>query len=198
MRLNSNRYSVCASAVGRPVEIRADAERIEFWQEGRVVGQHARVFGRGNTVYDPWHYVSAPARKPGARRNGAPFKDRVLPSSLKRVRRKLQGAANGDRQQRSHRLMRCASPMNLRWIARATTNPGGPGMERSARHCPRTDGGQWLALEAMGKPKLYGMKAADDEILTMAVKRQHEPQRIIAIFSPPRSAKSRPAPSNTR
>ena len=52
-------------------------------------------------------------------------------------------------------------------------------MERSARHRPRTDGGQWLALEAMGKLKLYGMKAAYDEILTTAVKRQHEPQRII-------------------
>jgi len=31
----------------------------------------------------------------------------------------------------------------------------------------------------MGKLKLYGMKAAYDEILTTAVKRQHEPQRII-------------------
>jgi len=98
VRFDSNRYSVCASAVGRPVEIRAYAERIEFWQEGRVVGRHARVFGRDNAVYDPWHYVPALARKPGALRNGAPFKDWVLPSSLKRVRRKLQGAANGDRQ----------------------------------------------------------------------------------------------------
>jgi DNA replication protein DnaC len=34
-------------------------------------------------------------------------------------------------------------------------------------------------LEAMGKLKLYGMKAAYDEILTTAIKRQHEPQRII-------------------
>ncbi len=31
----------------------------------------------------------------------------------------------------------------------------------------------------MGKLKLYGMKVAYDEILTTAVKRQHEPQRII-------------------
>jgi hypothetical protein len=38
------------------------------------------------------------ARKPGALRNGAPFKDWVLPSSLDRVRRKLTGADDGDRQ----------------------------------------------------------------------------------------------------
>lgn len=31
----------------------------------------------------------------------------------------------------------------------------------------------------MGQLKLYGMKAAYDEILTTAVKRQHEPQRVI-------------------
>ena len=34
-------------------------------------------------------------------------------------------------------------------------------------------------LDAMGQLKLYGMKAAYDEIITTAVKRQHEPQKII-------------------
>ena len=38
------------------------------------------------------------ARKPGALRNGAPFKDWVLPAALERVRRKLDGADDGDRQ----------------------------------------------------------------------------------------------------
>ena len=34
-------------------------------------------------------------------------------------------------------------------------------------------------LTAMGELKLYGMKAAFDEIITTAVKRQHEPQRVV-------------------
>jgi hypothetical protein len=38
------------------------------------------------------------ARKPGALRNGAPFKDWVLPASLERIRRKLAGSDDGDRQ----------------------------------------------------------------------------------------------------
>ena len=38
------------------------------------------------------------ARKPGALRNGAPFKDWRLPSGLERIRRKLAGSADGDRQ----------------------------------------------------------------------------------------------------
>ena len=54
-----------------------------------MVGEHARCFGRDQTIYDPWHYVPVLARKPGALRNGAPFKDWVLPAALERVRRKL-------------------------------------------------------------------------------------------------------------
>jgi hypothetical protein len=34
-------------------------------------------------------------------------------------------------------------------------------------------------FELMGELKLYGMKAAFDEIMATAVKRQHEPQRIV-------------------
>ncbi|MFS8039432.1 IS21 family transposase [Xanthobacter sp. AM11] len=98
VRFDNNRYSVSASAVGRPVEVRAYAERIELRQDGRPVGSHPRCFGRDQTIFDPWHYVPVLARKPGALRNGAPFKDWVLPTSLDRVRRKLAGAADGDRQ----------------------------------------------------------------------------------------------------
>ena len=65
---------------------------------GTIVGEHRRRFGRGETVYDPWHYVPVLARKPGALRNGAPFKDWPLPAGLERVRRRLRGFDDGDRQ----------------------------------------------------------------------------------------------------
>ena len=98
VRFDNNRYSVAASAVGRPVEVRAYADRIELRQDGRVVGDHPRAFGRDQTVFDPWHYVPVLARKPGALRNGAPFKNWVLPSGIDRVRRKLASVDDGDRQ----------------------------------------------------------------------------------------------------
>ncbi len=98
VRFDNNKYSVAACAVGRPVEVRAYADRIELRQDGRIVGAHRRSFGRGKTIYDPWHYVPVLARKPGALRNGAPFKNWVLPAGLERVRRKLATVADGDRQ----------------------------------------------------------------------------------------------------
>jgi transposase len=95
---DKNKYSVMARAVGRPVEVHAYADRIVVRQDGQVVADHARCFGREQTVYDPWHYVPVLARKPGALRNGAPFKDWALPGALGRVRQKLRGAKDGDRQ----------------------------------------------------------------------------------------------------
>ena len=98
VRFDNNKYSDLATAVGRPVEVHAFAERIVIRQDGMIVGDHARVFGRGHTVYDPWHYVPVLARKPGALRNGAPFRDWVLPSAMATIRRKLRGSDDGDRQ----------------------------------------------------------------------------------------------------
>ena len=98
VRFDNNKYSVNASAVGRPVEIHAYADRVTIRQDGRVVAEHPRSFERGEAIYDPWHYVPVLARKPGALRNGAPFKDWVLPTALERVRRKLTGSNDGDRQ----------------------------------------------------------------------------------------------------
>ena len=130
VRFDNNRYSVAASAVGRPVEIRAYADRIELRQEGRLVGEHRRSFGRDQTVFDPWHYVPVLARKPGALRNGAPFKDWVLPASLDRVRRKLAGADDGDRQMVDHPHRRAerraaarSRPPARKRCARTSTRP---------------------------------------------------------------------------
>lgn len=75
VRFDNNKYSVAASAVGRPIEVQAYADRIVIRQDGRFVAEHVRLFGRGETVYDPWHYVPVLARKLRALRNGAPFKD---------------------------------------------------------------------------------------------------------------------------
>ena len=98
VRFDNNRYSVISTAVGRPVEVHAYAEKIVIRQDGVVVAEHARCFGRNETVYDPWHYVPVLARKPGALRNGAPFQNWVLPTAMAAVRRKLKGVSDGDRQ----------------------------------------------------------------------------------------------------
>ena len=98
VRFDNNQYSVAARAVGRPVDVRAYADRIVIRQDGEIVAEHPRSFGRGEVVYDPWHYLPILERKPGALRNGAPFKGWKLPRALGRMRRRLAGRDDGDRQ----------------------------------------------------------------------------------------------------
>ncbi|MDX9822685.1 MAG: IS21 family transposase, partial [Syntrophales bacterium] len=58
--------------------------------ESQVVGDHRRHFGSGKTIFDPWHYVPALDRKPGALRNGAPFRNWELPEAIVRIGEQLQ------------------------------------------------------------------------------------------------------------
>ena len=98
VRFDNNQYSVAARAVGRPVDVRAYADRIVIRQDGEIVAEHPRSFGRGRFVYDPWHYVPVLTKKPGALRNGAPFKGWQLPNALGRLRTRLSAHDDGDRQ----------------------------------------------------------------------------------------------------
>ena len=224
VRFDNNKYSVNASAVGHPVEIQAYADRIIVKQDGRVVADHARSFARGATICDPWHYVPVLARKPGALRNGAPFKDWVLPQAIDRIRRKLAGSDDGDRQMAkilalvlddglvaveaacAEALVEgvCSADVIINIVSRqrdpappitimtpdaltpppcaasrlwpaTTASEGSDPMDRpSERILERTD-----ILDMMGSLKLFGMRSAFDEIVTTAVKRQHEPQRLV-------------------
>ena len=93
-----NRYSVDCRFAGKTVSVRAYAERIVMVADGQVVGEHARSFERERTYFDPWHYLPALATKPGALRNGAPFKDWTLPWAIMELRDRLLNKPGGDRQ----------------------------------------------------------------------------------------------------
>jgi len=94
-----NRYSVDCRHVGHTVQLRVSADRIVVVDRGEVIGKHGRQFGRGKTVFDPWHYLPALERKPGALRNGAPFKHWNLPEAMDRIGQLLQRRyPDGDRQ----------------------------------------------------------------------------------------------------
>jgi hypothetical protein len=96
--VDHNRYSVDARAAGRMVLVRSHAERIVVLLDDEVVADHARSFKRDQIIYDPWHYLPVLVKKPGALRNGAPFKDWDLPPALAQVRQWLKHHPDSDRQ----------------------------------------------------------------------------------------------------
>ena len=84
-----NRYSVDCRQTGKAVQMRVYAARIVVVRDGQIVADHVREFGRGKTVFNPWHYLPALETKPGALRNGAPFKNWQLPEGIRQLRDQL-------------------------------------------------------------------------------------------------------------
>ena len=78
--------------------MRAYANRIIMVLDGKEVGNHRRHLGRDKVIYDPWHYLAVLEIKPGALRDGAPFKQWALPEAMIEVRKILAERVGGDRQ----------------------------------------------------------------------------------------------------
>ncbi len=97
---DTNMYSVECAYVGLAVQIKSHAWSIMILHEGKIIGHHIRCFARYQKIYNPWHYVPALERKPGALRNGAPFKDlmNLLPSAFSRIRHGLESYKDSDKQ----------------------------------------------------------------------------------------------------
>ncbi len=98
---DNNRYSVPATFANRPVSLRVYAGRLIMVAEAHVIAEHERVFTRdhnlqGRTIYDWRHYLSVVQRKPGALRNGAPFKQ--LPDVFLQLQKQLLKHPGGDRE----------------------------------------------------------------------------------------------------
>jgi transposase len=98
VRHDHNRYSIAARAANQRVQLRAYADRIAVFLKGELVAEHPRCFGRNKTLFDPWHYLPVLARKPGALRNGEPFRNWDLPAGLAEIRQRLKLHVDGDRQ----------------------------------------------------------------------------------------------------
>ncbi len=98
IRYDRNHYSVDCKMVGKTVTVRASARQIQIVSNGEIVGEHDRRFSRDKTIYDPWHYLGILGHKPGGLRDGAPFKDWVLPAPLQQIQQKLLARTGGDRE----------------------------------------------------------------------------------------------------
>ena len=217
VRFDNNKYSVMASAVGRPVEVRAYAERIELRQDGRVVGQHrSRLRSRpdrlrplalcacaGPQTRRPAQRRALPglgaAGRARARAPQAEDRTRRRPADGRGARRRAdrRPAGGGGRLRRGAeggRPLGRRHPQHPLPAARSRTagddhDPRGAAAAARARRRLRPlrqpeEGERMMERSAimttMGDLKLFGMRAAYDEIVATAVKRQHEPQRVVS------------------
>ena len=223
VRFDNNKYSVSASAVGRPVEIQAYADRVVIRQDGRIVAEHSsRLRPRRDDLRSlalragPRPQARRAAQRRPVQGLGAAAGDRSHPPQARRLRRRrpadgedprhgaqrrtaggrerlCRGADRGRLVCRRHHQHRLAPARPRAADHHHDAGRADPPPRADRRLCPlrqpQKDLTQWNAprnvldrtdiLDMMGSLKLFGMRSAFDEIVTTAVKRQHEPQRLV-------------------
>ena len=61
VRLDANDYSVHPEVIGRRIEVAADLHRVRISCDGRLVGDHQRLWAKHQTITDPAHLAAARA-----------------------------------------------------------------------------------------------------------------------------------------
>lgn len=98
VRLDNNFYSVPTDYISQTVMVRGYADEVIISSGARKIGWHKRSYDRNKQIFNPYHYLKALARKPGAFRDGKPFKDWILPDIFNKYRRLLaEKYPDGDR-----------------------------------------------------------------------------------------------------
>lgn len=87
---DKNKYSVPVEFRDKIVLVKGGAEDVSIVYDGQEIARHKRLYGCAQQSLSPYHYLSVLARKPGALRNGLPFKDWSLPAIFNEYRQLLR------------------------------------------------------------------------------------------------------------
>ncbi len=86
----NNKYSVPSEYIGKTVHVKGYVKDIVISFKGKKIATHKRLFEKFKKSYNPYHYLNILERKPGAYKNGEPFKNWKLPEVFKEYHKKLK------------------------------------------------------------------------------------------------------------
>lgn len=87
---DDNRYSVPMEYKDLSVLIKGSADEVIISHGGEQISRHPRSYEKSQQILNPYHYLGVLARKPGALRNGLPFRNWQLPEVFGQYRRLLR------------------------------------------------------------------------------------------------------------
>jgi transposase len=99
VRYRMNDYSVPTAYGFRDVLVKGFVDKVAIICGASEIARHPRVYGRGQFVFDPKHYLALLEQKPGALDQAAPLQSWTLPEPLQHLRRLLE-ARMGNRGKR--------------------------------------------------------------------------------------------------
>lgn len=90
VRYRMNDYSTPTAYGFRDVLVKGFVDEVAIICGGSEIARHPRVYGRGQFVFDPKHYLALLEQKPGALDQAAPLQGWTLPEPLQHLRRLLE------------------------------------------------------------------------------------------------------------
>ena len=90
VRFRCNDYSVPVRYAHHELTVKGYWDRVEICRGNERIATHGRLWGKGETVYEPRHYLPLLKHKPGALDHGLPLQDLQLPDSFAILRRRLE------------------------------------------------------------------------------------------------------------
>jgi transposase len=91
VRFDGNDYSIPVCWAHHEVTVKGYWDRVEICHSADLVAAHRRSWGKGETVYEPRHYLPLLERKPGALDHSRPLQSLELPECFALLRRRLEG-----------------------------------------------------------------------------------------------------------
>jgi hypothetical protein len=115
-------YSVPAAYGFRDVLEKGFVDQVAIIRGADEIARHFRIYGRGQFVFDPKHYLALLEQKPGALDQAAPLQSWTLPESLQHLRR-LSESRMGNRGKREFiEVLRLMEIFPESIVAAATTD----------------------------------------------------------------------------
>lgn len=90
VRFHSNDYSVPVCWAHHQITVKGYWDRVEICHGAEPLAAHRRCWGKGETIYEPRHYLPLLDRKPGALDHGRPLQALQLPDCFALLRRRLE------------------------------------------------------------------------------------------------------------
>jgi transposase len=90
VRFDTNDYSVPVACGHKPVVLKASADTVFVYHQGREIARHGRCWLKEKQIFEPLHYLRLLERKPGSLDHARPLADWCLPEELHRLRRRLE------------------------------------------------------------------------------------------------------------
>lgn len=119
VRFDGNDYSVPVRWAHHPVLVKGYTDQVEVCFQDRRIALHERLWGKEGVRFEPVHYLALLERKPGALDHARPLAGWQLPECFALLRRRLEGAGDGEGTREYIRVLRLLEKHPLGALSRA-------------------------------------------------------------------------------